>query len=126
MSPQTFLLRTSEHRARLIAGIGHMQIRGDRPFMVTFERVDLTRTSGQNRRLRTIEREISEHTGHDMIEVHERLLERKFGLEITDLGGGKIRVEPARRTSDMGVAEIEEYIEWVISVGVDLGVEFSQ
>lgn len=126
MSEQRFLLQTPEHRSRLIAGIGQLQLRPDRALMVTFERVDLTRSVGQNKRLRAIEREISEYSGHDMIEVHERLLERKFGLVYTPLGGGKWRIEPARRTSDMGVAEIEDYIDWVISIGVDLGVEFSQ
>lgn len=126
MSELRFLLQTPMHASRLIAHIGQMQYRADRGFMVTFEPINLASVAGQKTRLRAVEREICEHTGHDMEEVHERLLARRFGTEQVELGNGKTMDRPARRSSDMGMAELIDYIDYVISIGREIGVEFSQ
>jgi hypothetical protein len=126
MSELRFLLNSRQHAARLMAHIGQLQYQAGRGFMVTFEPIDLNTIAGQKRRLRSIEREICDHSGHDMEEVHERLLARKYGTKEVDLGNGKTMDLPARRSSDMGMAEIIDYIDWVISIGIEYGVEFSQ
>ena len=126
MSEQRFLLQTPQHRARLLAEIGQLQFRKGRGYMVVFEPIDMNTVAGQKRRLRSIEREICDHTGHDMEEVHERLLARKYGTKEVDLGNGRTMHQPARRSSDMGYQEIVDYIDWVISIGIEYGVEFSQ
>ncbi len=126
VSEQRFLLQTPQHAARLIAHVGQMQYRSGRGFMVVFEPIDLNSPAGQKARLRAIEREICDYTGHDMEEVHERLLARRFGTKALELGNGKTMERPARRSSDMGLQEIIDYIDWVISIGIEYGVEFSQ
>lgn len=127
MTAQSYLVATRAHARSLIARVGQMTVGQGHEWLVTFERIDLSRSPGQNKRLRTIEREISEISGHDVGELHEILLARKYGTELLDLGNGKTMERPARRTSDMGVAEIEEYTDWVISIGItEFEVEFSR
>jgi DNA polymerase/3'-5' exonuclease PolX len=126
VSEQRFLLNSKVHAARLMSHIGQLQYRSGRGFMVTFEPIDLNSIAGQIQRLRGIEREICSHTGHDMEEVHERLLARKHGTKTIELGNGKTMDRPARRSSEMGYQEIVDYIDWVIAIGIEYGVEFSQ
>lgn len=112
MRGNTYFLSSGLQVMRAINALKQLTFGPKLGYVLTIERVEPTHTDAQRRKLRAIEGEIAEHTGHDPDEVHEHLLGERFGLVTLAIGGGKMQ-RPARRSSDLKRSEMAEYITWV-------------
>jgi hypothetical protein len=108
--PETFHLTHAQAARRLIMRL--MGLTFDRPWKVTIERIDSTRTLDQNAKWRAMVRDIAEHTGEDPDRMHEVLLAERFGTERVELGNGKHMDRPARRSSELTKQEMADLITW--------------
>lgn len=122
MNAQTFFVQHAVHMRRLVSFLGGLTY--ERGWTVKVERYDPKRSLQQNDKLRATERDIAEFTGHDMDDLHEILLAKRFGTERLDLGGGKFMERPARRSSSLSKSEMADYITWVQAFAArELGME---
>lgn len=60
-----------------------------------------------------IVREIANHTGHDVGDIHEFLLGESQGWTKYEVLG-MTKVRPARRSHDMSMEQFSEYCDWCI------------
>jgi hypothetical protein len=122
VSADTFVIGSASQVGRFVLFLKSLTF--ERPWKVTIERVEPRRSIPQNDKLRAMEREIAQTTGHDPDELHEILLARHFGTQRVELGGGKFINRPALRSSDLTRAQMGDYITWVHAFAAEhLGME---
>lgn len=122
MSAETFVVGSAAQLGRLVLLLRRMTF--ERPWKVTLERVEPRRSIPQNDKLRAMERQIAEHCGYAVDELHEILLAARFGTKEIRFRSGVLMERPARRSSELTRQEMADYITWVQAFAAQhLGME---
>lgn len=110
-----WILRGDSQRQSAIQAIAAVDL--SRPMEVELRRYYKPRTLAQNRAYWRAVDALAKHCGYSKEKMHDVLLAHYFGVELA-MG---VPV-PKRRSSELKVDEMRDYLEWVPSFGAELGL----
>lgn len=117
MSAEVFIVQHAVDLRRFIAWCGRLTF--ERGWKISVERLTPRARVDQEAVLRGKERQISEFTGQDPDDIHERMLVLHYGTDRVEVGNGQIWERPARRTrtgpNPLNEDEMRDHIRYVES-----------